>query len=159
MESNKREWPDRIRPSTHHLVDKRGRANVLFVTVCTWNKEPLLEGPLECEALCRAWTEADAWLVGRFVIMPDHVHFFCSPNSGHPLSAWMRYWKRLATQRWPKILKTRLWEPNFWDTQIRNAQAYNQKWDYVLQNPVRAGLAAHAEEWPFQGELCELDWR
>ena len=36
--------------------------------------------------------------------------------------------------------------------------AYEEKWEYVRNNPVRAGLAARAEDWPFQGVIHELMW-
>jgi hypothetical protein len=34
----------------------------------------------------------------------------------------------------------------------------DDKWSYVRENPVRAGLVARAEDWPYQGELNVLDW-
>ena len=34
-----------------------------------------------------------------------------------------------------------IWQRHFWDTQLRRGESYDQKWDYVMQNPVRAGLA------------------
>src|SRR5256885_6005252 len=30
-------------------------------------------------AILNAWKTADHWLVGRYVIMPDHIHLFCAP--------------------------------------------------------------------------------
>jgi len=47
---------------------------------------------------------------------------------------------------------------NFWDTQLRGVAHYDQKWEYTLQNPVRAGLVASPEDWPFSGELNEFRW-
>jgi len=32
-----------------------------------------------------------------------------------------------------------------------------QKWDYVRENPVRAGLVSKAEEWKYQGEIALID--
>ena len=32
------------------------------------------------------------------------------------------------------------------------------KWEYVVRNPVRAGLVNRREDWPFQGELNVLRW-
>jgi putative transposase len=40
---------------------------------------------------------------------------------------------------------------------IRNTESYAQKWDYVRENPVRAGLVSTAEKWKYQGEIVEID--
>lgn len=45
-----------------------------------------------------------------------------------------------------------------WDTQLRRSENYDSKWQYVVDNPVRAGLAREVDEWPFQGELSFLPW-
>jgi hypothetical protein len=37
------------------------------------------------------------------------------------------------------------------------AARYDDKWTYVRQNPVRAGLAAKVEDWPFADEIETLD--
>ena len=34
---------------------------------------------------------------------------------------------------------------------------YAEKWNHVRQNPVRGGLVARAEEWPYQGEVVYID--
>jgi putative transposase len=39
---------------------------------------------------------------------------------------------------------------------MRSSESYSQKWEYVRNNPVRAGLVAEPEAWPFQGEIAEL---
>jgi len=45
----------------------------------------------------------------------------------------------------------------FFDHLIRNTESYAQKWDYVRENPVRAGLVSTAEKWKYQGEIVEID--
>ena len=41
---------------------------------------------------------------------------------------------------------------------LRQNESYSEKWDYVRKNPVRAGLIADPDHWPYQGVLNELDW-
>src|SRR4029077_13534604 len=50
-----------------------------------------------------------------------------------------------------------LWQPGFFDHVLRNDESYSQKWEYVRENPVRAGLVVRADEWPYQGELVVID--
>ena len=47
---------------------------------------------------------------------------------------------------------------DYWDRQLRRNESYSQKWKYVVNNPVRYGYVAHAEDWYFQGELNVLSW-
>ena len=68
--------------------------------------------------------------------------------------AWVAYWKRLVAF----AVGHSFWQKNFWDTQLRQHESYTAKWEYVRANPVRAGLVAHADEWPHQGELNLLRW-
>jgi REP element-mobilizing transposase RayT len=45
-----------------------------------------------------------------------------------------------------------------WDTQLRRGESYHEKWEYVRNNPVRRGLAASADMWPYWGVMHELVW-
>jgi len=42
---------------------------------------------------------------------------------------------------------------------LRSGESYSQKWDYVRENPVRAGLVTDWREWPFLGEVFDLEFR
>jgi putative transposase len=108
--------------------------------------------------LIEAWKAADTWLVGHFVILPNHVHLFCAPAEvvHPPLSTWVSYWKRLATIARRKTDPSFRWQVNFWDTQLRSGDSYDAKWAYVYQNPVR--LVEKAEDWPFSGTLHDFIW-
>ena len=104
-----------------------------------------------------AWLEADAWAVGSYVLMPDHLHLFCAPrNDDVELTRWVQYWKALSTRCWghPRTL----WQRDFWDTQLRSATSYGEKLDYVRWNPVRRGLVKHPDAWPYLGEMNDLPW-
>jgi hypothetical protein len=45
----------------------------------------------------------------------------------------------------------------FFDHVLRSNESYAQKWTYVRENPLRAGLAKSAEQWPYQGEIVYID--
>ena len=68
------------------------------------------------------------------------------------------FWKSLAARNWPHRDQLPLWQRHSWDTQLRRGENYDEKWEYVLQNPVRAGLVARTEDWRYQGELNILRW-
>jgi putative transposase len=48
------------------------------------------------------------------------------------------------------------WQEGFFDHLLRGGDSYAEKWEYVRQNPVRAGLATSHEDLPYQGEIVWL---
>ncbi len=50
-----------------------------------------------------------------------------------------------------------LWQPGFFDRILRSDESYAEKWNYVRDNPVRAGLVKTADEWQYQGEIVVID--
>jgi hypothetical protein len=48
------------------------------------------------------------------------------------------------------------WQREFFDHVLRSSESYAEKWNYVRDNPVRAGLATVADEWKHAGELERL---
>ena len=131
-----------------------------FVTVCTNKRRPLLAQPEIVSLLLDAWRKADRWLVGRYVIMPDHLHLFCAPAKLPitPLKQWVRFWRADATRRWPHPAEKRIWQRDFFDRQLRHGESYHQKWLYLWENPIKDGLVKRPEDWPYQGELNILPW-
>jgi putative transposase len=150
-----RKHPPHFPPTERHNT-----ATIIFVTVCTKNKRSILANEPVHNILLIAWLTNPSWLVGRYVVMPDHIHLFCAPATfpPQPLSKWIRFWKSLATQRWPHRNQLPIWQRHFWDTQLRRGENYDEKWEYIIENPVRAGLVKQSSHWPYQGELNVLSW-
>jgi REP element-mobilizing transposase RayT len=145
----------------HQLVSEvHNRPIIVFLTACTKNRKSILASDEVHQLLHRAWPMAGEWMVGRYIIMPDHVHLFCAPGEfpPSPLLRWVNFWKSQSARRWLRLEDTPIWQRHFGDTQLRRGENYDAKWDYVVENPVRAGLVARSEDWPFQGELNVLPW-
>ena len=146
----------RRRPASGVRIDV-GQPTIVFLTVCTAKRVPWLANPDAHRYLLAVWHEAQAWLIGNYVLMPDHLHLFCAPHDlAMPLNRWVSYWKRLFTQRAHNSNWT--WQSLHWDTRLRRSENYTQKWHYVRENPIRKGLVQNADEWPFQGTLNILPW-
>jgi REP element-mobilizing transposase RayT len=76
------------------------------------------------------------------VIMPDHVHLILRPDLGYDLSRIMQGIKGASANR---VNRTRgrmgtLWQDESYDRIIRDAEEYQEKLDYMLNNPTKAGL-------------------
>jgi len=87
--------------------------------------------------------------------MPDHIHFFIRGSPDFSLSPWVGGLKRALSVALG--VNHGLWQPGFFDHALRNDESYGQKWEYVRQNPVRAGLVRFADDWAYQGEIVYID--
>jgi REP-associated tyrosine transposase len=96
--------------------------------------------------------------VGRYVLMPDHLHLFVQGGPDFLLSQWIRIFKRtLGKTLSANGHQPDHWQRGFFDHLIRNCESYDQKWNYVRDNPVRAGLVTDPAAWPWQGEIVLID--
>lgn len=156
----KNNLPKRKTPVHYQVHDDGNKPVVVYVTVCTDKRKPILCGQNAHRLLLEAWHAAHAWAVGRYVIMPDHIHLFCSPVAAYSLALdkWVQYWKAIVSRNWMSLEEKPVWQKSFWDTQLRSGDSYEEKWDYVLKNPVRAGLCVQPYDWPWQGEVNVLEW-
>ena len=121
---------------------------------------------LACEEVAKIlvheWSSArkrHSWAIGRYVIMPDHVHFFCRPElDAKALAIFVGSWKEWTSKAIKRELHltNRLWQEEFFDHALRSSESYSEKWNYVRDNPVRHDLVANADDWPWQGEIEEL---
>ena len=153
--------PQRKYPSKNSVVLGQDKTALLFVSVNANNRQSVFANADAVRCILAAWQKADAWSVGRYMIMPDHLHFFCSPRLSPMVDfhKWMAYWKSLVARHFPVWHELPLWQTNCWDLQLRSQDSYDEKWHYVRNNPVRKGLVSESDEWPFQGCLNILEWR
>ena len=194
---------DKHHPSRNSVMTYHdNRSVILFVTVIVDQRLPVLANDLAHACTRKAWQTVCGWIVGRYVIMPDHLHFFCSPATFPPedFHRWVRRWKAQVSRTFPMCLRVGwartsvsmapqrersrlsrpddwaatsaappavavvpkrfrpLFQPDCWDRQLRSGGSYSQKWQYVRNNPVRKGLVANADDWPYQGEINVLQW-
>ena len=134
---------------------------VYFITGCTFRRRGNLATPEAAGILKEEWEGATArhgWNVARYVIMPDHVHFFCAAQEGAAdLETFLQRWKEWTAKRLIRELsyKRPVWQLRFFDHLIRSEESCAEKWEYVYLNPVRAGLVGRAEDWAYSGEIVE----
>lgn len=148
--------PKRKHPAHGVLVSREG-PTIVFVTVCTNDRAPWLADSTIQENLVRIWQLADAWRIGYYMLMPDHLHLFCSPHKFEfTLKTWVAHWKRKFSCL--KLAQAGPWQRDYWDTRLRCGASYHDKWEYTRQNPVRKGLIQDTDKWPYQGVLHELRW-
>ena len=93
-------------------------------------------------------------------IMPNHVHTLVKPIT--PISTIVQGWKSF-TARWVLAQNAKLklgipgehfWMRDYWDRFIRDERHYAKVIEYIHENPVKAGLCAHAGAW----EWSSFNW-
>jgi REP element-mobilizing transposase RayT len=135
---------------------------LFFVTICTQARQALLANEQVHQRFvefCRKSPEVAQVFVGRYVLMPDHIHVFVSCEGSQSLSRWGKALKGFLAKAWREAgLAAPFWQEGFFDHMMRSGESYGAKWDYVFQNPVRAGLVADAREWKWAGEIERLSW-
>ena len=133
---------------------------LFFITFCTQQRRKLLAADAVHSAFVSFATRAHSQhniAVGRYVIMPDHVHLFVRRPDDLELGDWVGMLKQALAKN-IAITETRpIWQRGFFDHVLRSDESYGQKWNYVRENPVRAGLVTNAEDWPYSGEIVLID--
>jgi putative transposase len=144
------------RPPRLHHVFREYDPPLYFVTFNTHKRRKLLANIQVNSELIRfaQGGERRGIGLGRYVIMPDHLHLFVRGNLDFSLKQWVRMLKRVLSKGISS--KPPHWQQGFFDHLIRHSESYAEKWEYVRQNPVRAGFVKHPDEWPWQGEIIRL---
>jgi REP element-mobilizing transposase RayT len=135
---------------------------IYFVTACTFNRRGILARKALHEPFLTFAEagEAHGAYIGAYVIMPDHIHLFVAVEQDKNLSDWMKSLKNALSRSLRATgIESPHWQKGFFDHVLRSHESYSQKWEYVRDNPVRAGLVRKWEEWAYRGEIWELEYR
>ena len=110
--------------------------------------EPTLAKALLASA--RFYHTKGRWWLGLLVLMPDHLHALAAFPADEDMSAVTGDWKRWHGRHdWVQ------WQDGYFDHRVREDERGEQllaQAAYILDNPVRAGLCARAEDWPWKIE-------
>ena len=124
---------------------------LFFVTVCCQRRGVNV---LAREEIARslfdaleAYVAAGRWYVRLMVLMPDHLHALMAVPAEEDLQRVVRSWKRFLART-----VTIEWQRDFFDHRLRNDESCEEKSAYIRDNPVRAGLVARPEDWPYVWE-------
>ena len=83
-------------------------------------------------------------------IMPNHVHILLSTlENSSPLDKILQNHKKFTASKCNKVLnrKGQFWQHESFDRIIRNDKHFNATVRYIINNPVKAGMAKNWEDW------------
>ncbi len=84
--------------------------------------------------------------VVAYVVMPEHVHLLLSEPSAKPLGTALGILKRSVSN---KLTPKPFWLTRYYDFNISTNEKLFEKLAYIHQNPVRRGLVAKPEDYPW----------
>jgi putative transposase len=88
--------------------------------------------------------------VVAYTFMPDHLHVVLEGDAEDAdLPRFARAFRRRATLRCWTPDRVPLWQDGFHERVLREGDDVARVIDYVLNNPVRAGLVEYAVDYPF----------
>jgi putative transposase len=130
-----------------------------FVTTVTWKRIPIFR----VESRARLFVDVlldyrkqGKYLLHEFVVMPDHVHALITPVPEISLERAVQFIKGGFSFRLRKIEKTEVWQESFTNHRIRDVGDYERHREYILLNPVRAGLVTDGREYPLSSANREF---
>jgi putative transposase len=143
------------------------RSVIYFVTICVADRRPVLANDRAFDAFKRAASNLQGWRVLAAVLMPDHLHLIVTPTEDRDarigrFSAAIKRWMRSELQTRGKrsacpTTNDWQWQPGCFDRLLRSGESLHEKWLYVEENPVRAGLVKRFEDWPYRFAFNETD--
>ena len=120
-----------------------------FLTCCTRDRQVVLAHAGVHERIrsfaARSLEDYGVW-VDAYVAMPDHLHLIVSmARESVSLGEWVKAFKAVVAHREFR------WQPGYFDHVLRSDESAGEKWEYIRMNPVRAGLVARPDQWPYSG--------
>lgn len=138
-----------LRVSHRRLPHWRLKGSTYFVTF------RLAEGRLNAEeiALVRDHIisgDGQYYKLVAFVVMPNHVHLMFAPSAGFSLSRILKGIKGVTARQinGKRGVRGRLWQDESFDRIVRDQTELQEKLEYMLENPVKAGLTVDSWQYP-----------
>lgn len=129
-------------------------------------RRPVLVSPEASQILMGSWNylrSSNRIKLFAFCVMPDHFHMTLCLMPGENLSKVFEDSGKFTARELNKLLgrQGQFWAEGFHDHRCRDENELHDLSLYIEHNPVRAGLAASAEFWPYSSanlaNRCMLD--
>jgi putative transposase len=127
-----------------------------FITFVTWERLELTPAARQVVLECCQYFDNQRYQLYAVVIMPDHVHLLIEPLLKDETEFWtigsiLHSIKSYSAKQIPNVMLHigKVWQDGRYDEMMRNEQEFINKWEYIRQNPVKAGLSNTPDEYPF----------
>ena len=138
-----------LRKRLDHTTHFAGRFGaVYFITICCqqsgMNQLCYEQTSDVLIKTARIYHEQARWNLSLPLLMPDHLHALIGIDGQSSLFQLLRHYKRITAK-----MAGVHWQRNFFDHRLRHDESLAEKFGYICQNPVRAGLIHSERDWPY----------
>ena len=139
----------------------------------------ILKKPPIAQKVVNAWKffDGERYDLIAYVVMPNHVHVLINTYKEFTLKSVVHSWKSFTSNEIKKCLSAgsagfqpandrvvenneedagkmpsllnKVWQEDYWDRFIRDENHFKSSVNYILENPVKAGLVESWQEWPW----------
>jgi REP-associated tyrosine transposase len=153
----------RIYEYRRHLPHCQLTYKALFLTFSTHERWTLPPGARTITLESCTWGNGTRFSLHGVVVMPDHVHLILTPlydgSAFFSVAEIMQGIKSASAHRINRELGRigQVWQRESFDRVLRREESIRAKVEYMVQNPVRAGLANTATEyhWLWVAEMAK----
>ena len=137
------------KPLPHETPAWVASGSLYFITInaAVRGSSALTEPPSTAEALLDSaafYHHNNLWFARLILLMPDHLHALLAVPVDTSIQTTVGNWKRYAA----RSLKLN-WQRDFFDHRLRSDESWQLKATYIRENPVRKGLVASPDDWPW----------
>lgn len=137
------------------IYEEPGR--IFSVTIATSKRIPIfadLHFGVLCVDVLRALAQETQTRIYAYCLMPDHAHLLVGIGGSVALPSFVGSWKSLCYRAWRKKGgRATLWQRSYYDHALRADDDVWKAASYVLNNPVRDGLAKDFHDYSLAGSF------
>jgi putative transposase len=90
-----------------------------------------------------------AFVVAGYVLMPEHVHLLVNEPKVGSLALALQILKQETSKKLKRPGDAQFWQRRYYDFNVWSEDKPGEKIDYMHRNPVKRGLVAKPEDWPW----------
>jgi putative transposase len=127
-----------------------------FLTFSCYRRQPLLAEAGAYTIFERALESVRlryGFIVAGYVLMPEHVHLLAGEPAVSFLATALQVLKQQTSRKLKKGGEVQFWQRRYYDFNVHNELKRVEKLRYMHRNPVKRGLVARPEDWPWSSFL------
>lgn len=137
---------------------------VYFITFNTWERLELTSAARQVVMDACKFFNNQRYNIFVIAVMPDHVHILMQPLPKSDREFWsltniMHSIKSYSAKQIPKVMPHigTIWQSERYDRIIRDDREFENTWEYIRQNPVKAKLSNSPEQYPFFWQIAKIE--
>jgi len=130
--------------------------SIYFITFSTQDRFELTSAARQVILDACKYFDGQRYQNYAIVVMPDHVHWLVKPLQKKDGEYWSltsitHSIKSYTAKEIPKVMTYigKVWQIESYDRIIRDEREFNDTWEYIRQNSVKADLSKIPEDYPF----------